>query len=358
MENPVMRLDAMATASGDNIRQLLTLPSRQILGADPRFRAKPMMTRYQLPAAFTFLMCATAAAALGNSLPGAQVSAPQTPSTKLAKTEPAKKSAEQNEVPDQMALALRVEKAHGGASKKISSFLSTIELELTDRALAQGALVGLDVKFLEMQDPKRKRPTTLLRYEIRKAEEPIVRGQDTFGPWHLDKGQPHDLTGAGTERDLKAFMEHKNLAKQLVRFVKPADVIRSLSNCSEIADHKLQWTRDKSLQTLKIHGDIETFPMMRNAGEEAPARLTLYVDKKTNRVVAVDVTPIIDGEPKPKQGERIKLQQFSVRNGLNVPHKLSYLWRDKNGSLRSHAKVNILQLDLAPELTQKDFDRQ
>ncbi|MFT4842490.1 MAG: hypothetical protein ACI8UD_003409 [Planctomycetota bacterium] len=312
-----------------------------------------MMTRHQLPAAFTFLMCATAATALGTLLPGAQTPTPQTPST-----QDAKKSTEPNGLPNQMALALRVEKAHGGASKKISAFRSKIELELTDRARAQGALVGLDVTFLEIQEPKREQLTTLLRYEIRKAEEPIVRGQDTFGPWHIDKGESRDLTGAGTERDLQAFMEHKNLAKQLVRFLKPADVIRSLSNCSEVAEHELKWTRAKTLQTLKIHGNIEKFPMMRNAGEEAPARLTLYVDKKTDRVIAVDVTPIIDGEPQSKQGERITLQKFRARNGLNVPHKLSYLWRDKNGSLRSHAKVNILQLDLEPGLKQTDLDRQ
>jgi hypothetical protein len=310
-----------------------------------------MMTRHQLQAAFTFLIYASAAAALGSPFAGAQ-----TPG--VTETQDAPKTTEQNGVPNQMALALRVEKAHGGASNKISAFRSTIELELTDRTLDKGALVGLDVTFLEFQNPKLKRPTTLLRYEIQKAEQPIVRGQDRLGPWHLDKGKAQDLTAAGKERDLKAFIEHKNLAKQLVRFVKPADVIRSLTNCSEVEEFKLKLTRAKSLQTLKIHGNIEKFPMMRNAGEDAAARLTLYIDKKTDRVIAVDVTPFDHGEPDAKKGERIKLGQFQVRNGLNVPHRLSYLWRDKDGALRSHSKVNILRLNLDPELKQKDFDRQ
>jgi hypothetical protein len=125
-----------------------------------------------------------------------------------------------------------------------------------------------------------------------------------------------------------------------------------------VEEFKLKWTRAKSLQTLKIHGNIEKFPMMRNAGEEGPARLTLYIDKETDRVVAVDVTPFDRGEPDPKKGERIKLGQFQVRNGLNVPHRLSYLWRDKDGALRSHSKVNILHLDLDPGLKQKDLERQ
>lgn len=346
----------MAAASGDRINHVLTLPCHEILAVKPRSSAlSPMMNRFQRPAAFTFLLCATASAGLTLQSLEAQ-GAPVTDSTQDS-SKAQDSSKEQNGVPNRAALALRVEKAHGGASGKISAFRSTLELELTDRAQAKGALVGLDVTFLEIQEPKRKRPTTLLRYEIRKAEEPIVRGQDKFGPWHLDKGTSQDLTAAGKERDLKAFLEHKNLAKQLVRFLKPGDVIRSLTNCSQVEDHQLLWTRAKKLDTLKIHGNIENFPMMRNAGEEAPARLTLYIDKKTDRVVAVDVTPIVAGEPNAKLGERIKLQQFQERNGRNVPHKLSYLWRDKDGNLRSHAKVNILQLDLTPRLTPTDFDR-
>jgi len=309
------------------------------------------MTRHQLQAALTFLLCSSAAVALGSPFAGAQ-----NPATPKPQDDPP--ATAQNGVPNQMALALRVEKAHGGDSNKISEFRSTIELELTDRTQDKGALVGLDVTFLNFQKPKRKRPTTLLRYEIRKAEQPIVRGQDEDGPWHLDKGKAQDLTAAGKERDLKTFMEHKNLAKQLVRFLKPADVIRSLTDCSEVENYELKWTRAKSLQTLKIHGNIEKFPMMRNAGEEAAARLTIYVDKKTDRVIAVDATPIEQGEPDANKGERIKLGQFQLRNGRNVPHRLSYLWRDKNGSLRSHSKVNILRLDLDPGLKPKDFERQ
>jgi hypothetical protein len=100
---------AVATASGDKIAHPLPLRSRKILAANLRFRAKPMMTRHQLQAAFTFLIYASAAAALGSPFAGAQ-----TPG--VTKTQDAPKTTEQNGVPNQMALALRVEKAHGGAS--------------------------------------------------------------------------------------------------------------------------------------------------------------------------------------------------------------------------------------------------
>lgn len=266
---------------------------------------------------------------------------------------------QQGSMPNQEAFALRVAAAHrtDPASHKIDAFRSTIELELKDATLDKGGQVALDVAFLEFQAENRKRPTTLLRYEVRGAEQPIVRGQDRYGPWHISNGKPQDLTGAGSERDLKAFLEHKNLAKQLVRFLSPGDVIRSLSNCTEVREQKLQLTRSTFLDTLAIDGDMDQFPMMRNAGEEVAARLTIYVDHKTDRLVAVDVTPIKKGVLDENNGERIKLDKLEERNGLLVPSQLHYLWRDPRGQLRSHSSVNIIKLDLKPDLKKVDFDR-
>jgi hypothetical protein len=266
---------------------------------------------------------------------------------------------QQGGTPNQEAFALRVAAAHrpDHASHRIEAFRSTIELELKDATLDKGGQVALDVAFLEFQAENRKRPTTLLRYEVRGAEQPIVRGQDKYGPWHISNGKPQDLTGAGSERDLKAFLEHKNLAKQLVRFLAPGDVIRSLNNCTDVREQKLQLTRSTFLDTLAIDGDIDQFPMMRNAGEEVPARLTVYVDRKTDRLVAVDVTPIKKGVLDENNGERIKLDKLEERNGLLVPSQLHYLWRDPRGQLRSHSSVNIIKLDLKPDLKKADFDR-
>jgi len=295
------------------------------------------MTPKQLPAVLTFLIGATIAAALS------------------AQNE----QKAQNGVPNREALALRVAKAHQpeGAATKIEAFRSTIELEMKDATQAKGGQVALDVAFLEFQKATRKLLTTLLRYEVRGAEQPIVRGQDKYGPWHIHDGKPQNLTSANLERDLKAFLEHKNLAKQLVRFLLPGDVIRSLNNCSEVRQQKLQLTRDTFLDTLAIDGDIEKFPMMQNAGEEAPARLTIYVDRNSDRLVAVDVTPLKDGVPDPTLGERIKFDKLEARNGLLVPNQLHYLFRDQRGQLRLHSTVNIIKLDLRPDLKEEYFER-
>ena len=57
------------------------------------------------------------------------------------------------------------------------------------------------------------------------------------------------------------------------------------------------------------------------------------------------------------EGERIKLDKLEERNGLLVPSQLHYLFRDQRGQLRSHSTVNIIKLDLKPDLAPADFDR-
>ena len=331
------------------------------------------MTPNQLAAALLILLIATTGMARSQEtkLPGTEstgAESPGTESTAKEHTATTKSGADanganapsiQNGVPNREALATRVAKAHRPDSKvtAIDAFRSTIELEMKDATEDKGGQVALEVAFLEFQEAKRKRRTTLMRYEVRGAEQPIVRGQDRSGPWHISSGKPQSLQVAGADRDLKAFFEHQNLAKQLLRFLSPGDVIRSLSNCSEVRQQALQLTRNSKVDTLAIDGDIERFPMMQNAGEEAPARLTIYVDPKSNQLIAVDVTPLKDGKPEPNKGERIKFDKLELRNGVLVPSQLHYLWRDARGQLRSHSTVSIIKLDLQPGLKPEDFDR-
>ena len=94
--------------------------------------------------------------------------------------------------------------------QKITSFVTTIDLELKDATKDKGGHVALDVAYLEFQEPKRKQPTTLLRYESRSSDKPVVRGQDKLGPWHLSGGKPQDLTGAEQEEDLKSSEKRQN----------------------------------------------------------------------------------------------------------------------------------------------------
>ncbi|MCK5941737.1 MAG: hypothetical protein KAI24_07205, partial [Planctomycetes bacterium] len=85
--------------------------------------------------------------------------------------------------------------------------------------------------------------------------------------------------------------------------------------------------------------------------------VTIYVDRKTSRLLGVDAWPLVDGKPDRLRGERIVLSDLHERDGLLVPRMLNYLWRNESGQLRSHSTVKIVSLELRPPLTVEDFDR-
>lgn len=266
----------------------------------------------------------------------------------------------QNGVPNQEALALRVTKAHqpNGKIPRIDAFTSKIELELKDVTAEQGGQATLDVQFKELQEPGRKKPTTLMRYEVKGAEERIVRGFDLYGPWHLHRGKPQDLTAPNAVQDYKHFKEHRNLARQIVRFLTPGNVIRALNNASEVTERDLKLGR-KATKALAIEGNVDRFPLMHQGGEESPAHLTIWIDKKSNHLLAVDVTPIDTktSKQRPERRERITMQKLQNRNGLLTPKYLHYLVPGKRGQLRIHSTVHLINLDLRPTLTTGDFNR-
>jgi hypothetical protein len=309
-----------------------------------------MMTTHHLKT--TWLAIATASSLTG--LP-----AQEQPSIAPATEPPQATKSTENGVPNREALILRVNKAHqpDGKIAKIDAFTSKIELELKDVTADKGGQVTLDVSYLDLHNPKRKRPTTLLRYAVKGGEDRIVRGFDVFGPWHLRNGKPEDLTAPNAVQDLANFQEHRSLAQQLVRFLSPGDVIQSLTNCSAVEEREIVLSRRKATKALAIEGDAERFPMMHNAGEEQPARLTVWVDAKTNKLLAVDVTPIVNDKPQPDRRERIKLSKLTERDGLLVPRFLHYLLPNKAGDLQIHSTVHLVDLNLRPNLTTSDFNR-
>lgn len=278
--------------------------------------------------------------------------------TEKIAAEKAAASAAQQDRKAKEALIQRVAKAHRpkGPTKAITAFRCDLVLHVLDKRLQEGGQVELGVQYLEYEMPLLKSTRSLLRYEQRDAETPIVRGEDKFGPWHLSQGKPVDLTGAEAREDLKAFRQHQNLARQLVRFLSPEQVLRSLSNTGPVGEHKLRLTRTKSIETLTIQGDIKKFPIMQMGGGEVPARMTVYIDKASARLVAIDVAPLKDGVVQTQLGERCWLKDLQARNDLLIPLRLVY-WRNTDGKPMIHSEVKLTTIDLRPGLTPDDFTR-
>lgn len=271
----------------------------------------------------------------------AQAPAPQAPSTDL------------------LALASRVETAHrpSGPVPQVTALKAAIELHMLDKKSEQRGQVDLLLDFLEWQRPGGKRVVPLLRYEVRDAGTPVVRGRDRDGPWQLVRGEARDLTSADATQDLAAFERHSNLVKQLLRFLSPGDVLRSLQQPGPIGDETLEVQRGTKVACQTVQGQLPAFPLLQQAGDDAPVELKVWIDKATGRLLAVDAWLLQDGKKDIARGERIVLGKLEVRDGLLVPLELLHLFREADGGLSLQSRAVMTKLSLRPELRAEDFDR-
>ena len=270
----------------------------------------------------------------------------------------AQPAAAQDATPDIATLARQVGGAHrpDGPTAKVEAFTCQLELHLLDVSEKNGGQANLEVDFLQQAREAPKKPRTFIRYKVRGVDRAIRRGFDRFGPWHIQQGKPADLTAAGAQRDLESLREHTNLARQLLRFLSPEAVIGSLEAPTQVSHEELRIGR-KSAAVYGISGRLPEFPWMQRAGSDAPAYVTIYVDKSSKRLLGIDAWPVKDGVTDRSRGERILLSDLQLRDGLLIPRTLRYLWRNAAGKLRSHSTAKIITLDLSPELDVKHFDR-
>jgi hypothetical protein len=179
-------------------------------------------------------------------------------------------------------LAARVDTAHRpkGPVPPVTAFRSAVEFDALDATASNGGYISLEIQFLLWQRPDRDREQPLIRYKVLEAGAPIVRGRDRNGPWQLFQGEPKDLRGAEFAQDLAACQKHTNLARQLVRFLDPGAVLRSLEQPSAVRDEDLRLDRNTpAVPCLVVDGRLPAFPLLQAGGDEVPVQLKLFVDK-------------------------------------------------------------------------------
>lgn len=259
---------------------------------------------------------------------------------------------------DLVALTRRIDAAHRphGPVAPVTSFRCDLQLAILDQNAEHRAPIDLSVQFMLWQRDGSSKVRPLIRYEIPGAERPIVRGRDALGPWHLFQGEPRDLTGSEFAQDLEQCTQHTNLARQLLRFLSPGEVLQSLQRPSKVTTTELRIGR-QPFECTTVSGDLAAFPLLQNAGEDAPVRLQVFVDPRTDRLIGVDVWPLVAGEPIAARGERILLYDLDERSDLLVPRRLDYYFRDADGKLVLNSRAQMTVLDLRPNLTPADFDR-
>ncbi len=259
---------------------------------------------------------------------------------------------------DLAELATRVEKAHHPEAKPapVTAFRASFELMLLDTAADQGGQVDLAVQFLVWRRADGKvRP--LIRYEVKEAGSPIVRGQDREGPWQLDHGKAIDLNGPESTQDLAACRRDTSFARQLLRCLEPGDVLRGLERPEPVREGVLTVQRGKSVPCLIASGDLATFPLLRTADPNGPVHVAVAIERDTGRLLAVDAWPTENGKPVEAAGERVLFTDLHVRDGFLVPRRIEHMFVAADGQLAPHSRINITALELRPELRAEDLDR-
>lgn len=260
---------------------------------------------------------------------------------------------------DLAALAGRVDASHHphGAVAPVTSFEGSLEVHLVAAAAERGGQADLLVKFLRWQRPDSTKMRDLIRYEVKQAGDPILRGRDRNGFWHLFQGEARDLGGAEFANDLAACERDTNLARQLLQFLDPAAVLRSLTKPSPVVEQPLQLGREPAVPCLRVEGDLAAFPLLQQAGADAPVRVAVYVTKDKGELLALEIWPLVDGVPERTRGELVRLRDLHERDGLLVPRRLEHFFRNEKGELSLQSRAAVTTLSLRPDLTAEDFDR-
>ena len=262
---------------------------------------------------------------------------------------------------DLEALAARLDTAHRprGPVPPVTAFRSNLELHVLDAEAKEGGQVDLAVQFLQWQRPGSDRVQPLIRYEVLEAGAPIVRGRDKNGPWQLFQGEARDLRGADFGADLAECQRHTNLARQLLRFLDPGKVLRSLERPSGVSEEQVRIGTERNTKTacLCVEGFLPAFPLLQEGGDDAPVKLKAYVTKTEGRLLAIEAWPLRDGTADEARMERVHLLDLHERDDLLVPRKIEHLFRKADGRLRLQSRAVLTTLSLRPELRVEDFDR-
>lgn len=238
-----------------------------------------------------------------------------------------------------------VTNAHGGdtAIRSTDEFQGRLEITSSDTE-EDKITVGLDIRF--------KNPSSI-RYKVDEGERRIERGRDQRGAWtRLSRNDPAiSLGGRDYEGDRRELKKHMGLAAQLLRFLDPASIVELLDDPTasrqQLGKHSC----------LVITGTADSFPVYTSGGELVKVSLDLFIDAQTDRLSAVRAFPLDKTGSPGLQGEFIYMAEHRMLNGVLVPTELRFYAVHRQGKRKPAVDVRLIQLDLGPELEDRDFDR-
>ncbi len=249
---------------------------------------------------------------------------------------------------EQLAKALDQSHLLGEDLAELQQFAGVLRLET----------LGKDRDSIEIELSAKFMAPRSIRYRIEEEGEIIERGRDRFGVWDRVGDEVRALSGREYQQDREQVNRHMRLARQLLRFLDPGGLLRSLDQLSLVQTEELPLgRRGKMVSFTTVSGQLDSFPLY--ALEENPDRIELkmIVDPETNQLSAVQLTPL-DAQSKPLPGaEMILLRDHQQTQGRLLPTLLTTFRLLESGEMEPYVTVKVFHIDLDPKLTAKDMLR-
>lgn len=256
-------------------------------------------------------------------------------------------------------LAAKVELAHYPLGKQpaVTAFAASILMQELGRNQSHRVDAELEVKFLMWQKSD-SRPWPLLRFQVLDAATRIEQGRDRNDYWGLIEGKPVDLSGKDYEQDRQDCRRHLKLAQQMVQFLSPATVLRSLKKPSAVSLGELKLGRSPSpFACWIVSGELAAFPLRSQPGENVAVMLKAYVDKTSGLLMGLLVQPTAGEDQSVKAGEFLYFSEHAPEAGRIVPRTITHFDVTKDQQKLVQLKMTITTLLLDGKLNVNDFDR-
>jgi hypothetical protein len=130
-----------------------------------------------------------------------------------------------------------------------------------------------------------------------------------------------------------------------------------MRNPGPVAAETLRLGRAAPIACFTVAGDLDAFPLRRQAGETAAARVQAYVDSTTGLLVALRVLPLGADGKVGRSGEFLRLQDHAPQRGLQVPMKVVHFDIEDDGPPQPQLQIQLTTLQLGAALKPEDFDR-
>lgn len=198
-----------------------------------------------------------------------------------------------------------------------------------------------------------------LRYRVEEPGEVLERGWDDRGAWSRVGDRVESIAGREREQEREAVRQQVGLARQLLSFLDPASVVSALSDVKLLGVRDLAVGRKEVRSCNVLRGVATRFPMFAPPADgpaEPRCVVQAWFDTSDNRLVAVVITPLGEGERPIALPEFVLLRGYAEGRGVAVPTSL-LVYQGPPGSGRPLASVVVRAIDLDPDGLSKELLR-